>query len=336
MDILSLQNELKVYSEIIINPDSFYGDVKNAIEKLHALFVQCGAIDGNVENLNDEGTFLPGGLALSPIIAARCAFDLARTRTFVQGITKAFKALRRDQNPLQILYAGCGPYALLAVLSTPFFNPKEIQFTLLDIHQESLTSCRNIIKAFGLEEYFAEINVSDATKYTWKNETSLDVILFETMQPGLKKETQVTIAANLIPQLAIHGIMLPQNVEVKVVLVHEGARNALRMGIVTDNSNEDQIVLGTILSLNKNTALKIAGNEWGSVKYLLPAYLLKSPYVLELQTIVTVWENAIIKDNESAITMPVKLTDAQELKGKTYLELEYVNGKNPGIIWKAL
>ena len=115
---MDFREKFKMYAGVIINPAVGYGDIKRAIDALYILFVEIGAYKMNKEYTTAEGTFLnTGGLAVSISTAAECLFDIARTSAFAKGLLSAIKGYKRTgDQPLQILYAGCGPYALYIYL----------------------------------------------------------------------------------------------------------------------------------------------------------------------------------------------------------------------------
>lgn len=57
------------------------------------------------------------GVAISPAMAAMCVDDFARTVQFLRGTLAAVADLRSTviERAVRVLYAGCGPWAALAV-----------------------------------------------------------------------------------------------------------------------------------------------------------------------------------------------------------------------------
>jgi hypothetical protein len=67
-------------------------------------------------------TPLAAGVALAPSLAASCLMDAQRTRRFLCGLRDAI-ALRAARGGTEVVYAGTGPFAPLALLLVPFVPP---------------------------------------------------------------------------------------------------------------------------------------------------------------------------------------------------------------------
>ncbi|MEM7117980.1 MAG: hypothetical protein AAF614_36450, partial [Chloroflexota bacterium] len=92
--------------------------------------------------LSVAGTQTSNGLALSPREAAACAKDYRRTIKYLRGLHSAISDTRAlfPERPTRVLYGGCGPLAPLVIPLMAVFSPSDVQFTLLDIHQEAIES----------------------------------------------------------------------------------------------------------------------------------------------------------------------------------------------------
>ena len=57
------------------------------------------------------------GVAISPVMAAMCLEDYYRTIIYLRGLNAAIMDTKtqRPTRPLRVLYAGTGPYAILAI-----------------------------------------------------------------------------------------------------------------------------------------------------------------------------------------------------------------------------
>ena len=61
-----------------------------ALDTFHTIFSEITTVRGDIsESLHEEETFLDGGVAISPHLAARCLFDPIRTVQFLRGINAA-------------------------------------------------------------------------------------------------------------------------------------------------------------------------------------------------------------------------------------------------------
>src|SRR4051794_22221818 len=88
---------------------------------------------------NSADSALPSGTALSPAAAATCTRDGLRTAIFARGLRDAVaEASRRFAGEMiEVIYAGTGPFAVLAVPLMTILSPSDVRFTLIDCHEES-------------------------------------------------------------------------------------------------------------------------------------------------------------------------------------------------------
>src|SRR5829696_7324366 len=133
------------------------------------------------ETLDRHDTVLPDGDAISPESAARCVLDYTRTSRFLRAMRLALQAAleRFSERPLDILYAGCGPFAPLGLLLTHRFSPLDVRFTLIDVHELSLNSARRVFEAFGRGEFIGDCLACGAA--TYRHPTAMHVVIAETM-----------------------------------------------------------------------------------------------------------------------------------------------------------
>jgi hypothetical protein len=194
---------------------------------------------------------------------------------------------RFPEEPVRVLYAGCGPFAPLFVLPAIHLDHRAYRFTLLDVHQESLDAARSIVDALGLS---ADYEQCDAVAYQWPAGRPLHVVIVEAMQRALENEPQVAITGNLAPQLCPRGILIPENIRVEAWLA--------------DVSREfepepDRVRLGTLLEVNAHLP-----DRFEPVRLMLPEHT-RGSYSIALYMWVEVFGGHALGPYDSAITYPV-------------------------------
>ncbi|HYP26620.1 MAG TPA: hypothetical protein VE262_07880 [Blastocatellia bacterium] len=326
-------------------------ELEQAVSRLHSLLSAISGIDEGSTHLSDSlNVLLSTGVAISPIDAARCVIDSARTSKFLRGIYAALlEAQKRFLNgPIEILYAGCGPFATLVIPLTALFRAEQIQFTLLDMHHRSLESARHVFQTFGLNDYVRDYIQSDAASYVHHSKPHM--IITETMQKALSKEPQVAITLNLAPQLCQGGILIPEKVTVNACLYDPRKEflplvtscNEPASSLVTMQAERARINLGRVFELTAEKACGVVGMRGeGSLfaEAYLPAAAIDIPeqvadgLELMLSTSVTVFESVVMEEYESGLTHPLCLYDFNRAECGDKIEFLYYLSSNPGFKW---
>jgi hypothetical protein len=320
-------------------------ELNHAVLKIHSLLSGMSGMNSDTVDSSDSlGTALPFGEALSPINAARCVSDAARTSKFCRGIYAALLEAQQHftDDAIEILYAGCGPFATLVMPLVTQFKADQIQITLLDVHARSLESARHIIERLELTHYIRDYVQCDATSYV--HPRPLHMVITETMQKGLSKEPQVAITLNLAPQLCRGGIFIPERVSIdaylcdphKEYMVGSRGRNGARV-------RGDRIKLGRVFELTAEKAIEVTstnGNRSCDAQGNLPAGAMDFPREIEdqlklmLATIITVFDSIVIDEYESGLTHPLWFHDFSGAKGGDRIEVKYCFESSPGFKWQ--
>lgn len=99
------------------------------------------------------------------------------------------------------------------------FSSQQLQFTLLEVNENSYTCLQQLIKTLQFENYIHRLEKADAPKWTLPANEQVDLFISETMQQGLKNEPQVAICMNLANQLQNSTIIIPEQITLIAALI---------------------------------------------------------------------------------------------------------------------
>lgn len=309
-----MQEKLRqITDEILFSKE--LSELYKTCNELYDLFAEVIQIESLAEIKTE--TILPNGKAISPDDAARCVIDFARTTQFLRGIYQAILHLQKNfpDEEIEILYAGCGPFATLAIPLCTKFSSETLKFTLIDIHQISLDSAQKLFQKFSLENFVKEFIKTDAC--TFQTNKKFHLIISETMQKSLEKEPQVAITLNLAPQLHEKGIFIPQKISVDVCVTDLNKE-------FTSERKHDK--LATILELTKDT------KKFQKVIVKIPDNNLD----VILATSIKIFESFSLDVYDSGLTYPTILFDLKSRFGETQVEFEYKLGEHPQFIYEKI
>lgn len=352
----SLQNQtVAAAADELLSPREDGDRLSVAVAALYSLCSSVTGVDDDSKLAEDSGeTGLPGGKAISPKDAARCVLDFNRTSKFLRGLHAAVLEARErfPGTTVEILYAGCGPFAPLAVLLAGRFNPSEIRFTLLDIHKRSLDAARLIFQALGAEAFVRDYIQGDAASYKHGAAHGLHIVVVEAMQAALEKEPQVAITLNLAPQLSPGGIFIPERVAVDCCLCAPAKESALLTAgahaasppDASEGGDRAGALLGRVLELSAEACRNASAPEGGERpgRPFPPKVTLDVPKVLEgepnlmLLTTINVFGSIVLESYESGLTWPRVLCDLGKVRGGMRVEFAYRQGGSPGFSYRAL
>ncbi len=211
------------------------------------------------------------------------------------------------------------------------------QFTLLDINEQSLTTLKKLFKLLELENYIYKIEKADATQWEVPRDKPIDIFISETMQRALRKEPQVAICMNIVPQLPEHAVMIPEQIILSAALINVSKRMQEKL----DNILEPNSVfeLDTIYTLNKEEILKNSSlhrqNNGGS--YLFPKKVVSIPTeiiddypTLHILTDIHIYKEERLLIDESQLTMPIKIAELKQDR-PSEITFQYRTGEMPEV-----
>lgn len=293
------------------------GEAKRLIDPMLTQLCAMTEIELHPEYfLDTEASITPFGKAVSLTTAAQCAEDPERGRVFIQGIYQAIqdKLALNPQRPIQILYAGTGPFAWLLLPLLPLFSASQIEVTLLDIHQASLDKVARLIKHFQLADRVGAFVCADATLWQPEPQQTFDLIISETMKHLLQQEPQVQIFSHLQAYLREGGGLIPESIELDAWL---------------DIKGKDLTYLGPLFRLDLPNARRLKRGEPSILTGSLPLPDFPPQAVtLKLTTQVRVYAEHSLAENQSQLTLS-QYKKSLWLKPLSRVNFSYQQGEYP-------
>lgn len=308
-------------------------ELRKAVGELYSLLTGITGIkdDSIIEDNTTIETFLSHGKAISVKDAARCVLDYRRTTQFLRGIYAAIlESQKRFPNQtINVLYAGCGPFAALVLPLCTQFEKGELSLTLLDIHERSLTSVLKVFEEFGLSDFVLDYIQCDAAEY--RSDVQPHIVITETMQKALSAEPQVAITMNLAPQLRDGGFFIPQKIGIYACLCKVNDE----FSFINMNDNEvikrNRIPLATLFEISAESVdeLKQSLQTDSAGMFFFPFNTIKIPekvndgHDVMILTKIRIFDEFILDDYDSGLTCPTILPDLGEAKSNTQVEFHY-------------
>ena len=301
--------------DILFSKEDYYR-IKRGIDFMLEVYTnETGITASNLTN--EQMIETENGLVVTPVHAAHCLIDLMRTTQFLRGIHQAILSYsaKKNDRPVKILYAGCGPYATLLTPFTELFSSNEVSFTLLDFNPVSIEAVRNMYKSWGIEQYVTDYLVEDATSTDLNIDSDFDIIISETMQAVLKNECQVPLTRNMVRFLSPEGTFIPQNITVDAYLVGPNDPES--------NSKPERVHVGSMYDLDYRKVPEVNHQ----VELPIPEHSFEYLYLF---TEIRVFEDEIIKPYASGLTMPL-ISDRFVEKPKA-ITFKYLETEKPDFV----
>jgi predicted RNA methylase len=330
---LSLKKTLRAITDILLAPLPDYKGIREACASLLAFFCDVSGFDIN-EGENQLHINTDAGLAVSPYAAAFCITDMLRTRGFLQGIKEAIDAKLGENpgRPVMVLYAGTGPFATLVTPLTTVYTPEQLQLVLLDINPISIAHLQKIIRRMDLQPYIIDMVQADALTFLIPGKYKPDIIISETMKPGLQKEPQVSVVANLLSQCNRNTVLIPSLVKVEACLAGNRA-----------NNNHELNHLRTLIELDAVNALRIKNNpeDVPVISEGLTIAITERPAPdftqLILATSIHIFNDHWLRFNETSLTIRHPVMNIATIEHfPVYLLFRYIMTDEPGFRMSVL
>ena len=338
--------------DIVLDETSTPGELGDALTAFTQL---CSEISGIQPDPGFDAwapdSLLDNGVAINPQAAAHCVLDYQRSVAFIRGVYDAINTLRINHRdtPLEILYAGCGPFATLLLPLLGKIAPGLLKITLLDIHQTSLDSVELLVAHFGYCAHGVRTIKGDACHY--KHSGKLDLVIAETMQKSLEQEPQFAVTANLAPQLWTKGVFIPQRIEVVLCLADlEHERELVGSSGEVDSKALELAVtrhsIATVCTLTPESAafqMTAAKHNADSTMLELEPTVFVVPVEAEnahldagLFTRIHIFGQHHLGDYESQITLPLKCPELGSMSSGERYRVSYQLGSYPRFNFELL
>ncbi|MCF7513657.1 class I SAM-dependent methyltransferase [Pseudoalteromonas sp. L23] len=266
------------------------------------------------------------GVAISPVQAAKCLLETLRSQILMQGVASAIRDKINQQDNINILYAGTGPYGVLLLPFLALHKTSPVSVTLLDIHPENTQAIHELVTKLDIAHMVKRIVHADATTWLPEEPIEFDLIISETMNTLLRREPQVWIFSHLQQFLKPDGELIPQEIELTAWLCNPSS-------LTKSEQRVNPAELGSFFRLDKNTASALNENNLDvlSGSFEVPDCG-KVYHTLELKTEIKVYREHRLTENQCSLNLPIKYQD-KNLKAGDRITFEYINDPIPEFIF---
>lgn len=346
------RTDLAAITNALLSAATPPGELRAAAEALGKLLSSLSGVQLD-SSLADDCTYtmLPTGKAIAPREAARCVMDFQRTAKFLRGVEAAILAAQQrfSSRPIEVLYAGCGPFATLAVPLMTRLAPDDVRFTLLDIHRRSLDAAHLLIEQLDLAGFVREYVPGDAGTYQQPADRSMHVLVVETMQSALAKEPQVAVTCNLARQLCPGGLLVPERIAVDAVLldIRVEVQQMLKLDSAPTDGDSRRVTRGRehlacLFELTADTwreqehLARSSTSTWPPVVARVPDWESDRLGIVTLCTRIQVFDSIELSNYQAGVTYPVMLHELGDVGPGTRIEFKYISGPVPGFDCRRL
>ena len=324
------ENIEKVTAEILAEEINYLA-LRNALQEFMTWLLDLTKLDLD-NSKSREDVLFDNGIALSSTFAALCVVDIMRTRQFVRGIFQAMKQVQNQRTgPVNILYAGTGPFATLILPLLTKYSPEQLRLTLIEANEKTIFYLKKLISELEIDDYISEILCVDASKYKLGEEKKVDILISETMQHGLVKEQQVPIMLNLVNQLEEDVIIIPNKIQLDLALMNNDTELYL-----TNAGKSKYKEVKTLLEFDSQFIRAHSNTEQSLNRFELCKQLPFSSKgdeeynLLVILTLIQVYGDTWIDVDASSLTIPKVLFNLDVIdRTHKKISLDYVIKSNP-------
>lgn len=268
----------------------------------------------------ETDTSLLHGYALQPTAAARCLLDVKRTVAFLRGLWAAIVEMRRrlGPEPMEIVYAGTGPFATLALPLLPLLPQEPFAFTFIDVHADALSMLQRSVERLHVDVETRFVH-ADAVRYT--HPMQIHIALTETMQQALTKEPFVSVVSNLRQQLHSQGFLIPERVAISAAMIDP---ECLMQGWTGTDKRPRE--LGQLLEVTRDRPI-----SFDPITLEVPD-LGDRKHLLGLMTRIDVFGGYRVEQYDSGLTTPRMIWPLSPLHSGDVLEFTYAVGTSPDFV----
>ena len=318
-----LKQRLQQLGDSILDRDAAASRLLACCRELYDALANAARWDAEASD-SQRRLQLADGVAIAGVEAARCILDSARTAAFLRGIDAALviARARAGSRRLEILYAGCGPLAPLALGVQHRLPAGAARFWLVDAQPVAVRSAQALLHRLGSGDRFAAVECIDAARHHWP--LRFDVVIVETMQRALEKEPQVAITANVARQLQPDGILVPESVELDLCFYDPSCEHAS----LEAPAERQRTACVPLVRLTAQSAAELRRDGAAAESEHRNAHALHAMVSTRLR----VWADVTLEEYASAITLPLPAVSLGAIGAGQRVRAEFRAGKMPGTV----
>ncbi len=334
--------------EAILDQESNFGQIKNAIDNFYNLYSMQTGISGRMEEIKEIANYVsPNGVILTIENSAAQFLDYVSTTKFLRAIKKSIdlQLANKKTETVKILFTGAGPFAHLIMPLLCLYNPNQIKIEILEINPKSLEILEKLIFKLGYSDFFENIITVDPVQFENKGNKKYDILMVNCIHKALTLGPQVATVLNLSKYLKEEGVLIPESIKVNAILTdltielstsQSNFRNMI-FNIRRNVQKKIRIILGEAFELNKNSYKKYnddfsPGKILEGETFIVPEKLknmINIAYTTEIKLIDSIF---LREQDETGIAKLHIDKEFQFIEPGQKIRFDYELGANPKIV----